>query len=70
MFRMKTNTVNLITHIFKAQYISHLTNAGLGHKSVWVPAGQGQQHYLHTFRHKQEGKNNNYIFNTLQPKPE
>jgi len=61
---MKTNTVNLIIHIFKARYISHLTNAGLAHKSVWVPVGLGQEYYLHTYRHKLEGKNNNYRFKT------
>jgi hypothetical protein len=66
MFRIKTNTMNLIIYIFKAQYISHLTNAGMACKSVWVHAGQGQEYYLHTYRHKLEGKNTNYVFNPFR----
>jgi len=40
----------------------------LVHKSVWVPAGRGQEYQLHAYRHKLDSKKNNYICNTLKPK--
>jgi hypothetical protein len=44
MFRMKTKYSEFNNKHFNAHYISHLTNSGLAHKSVWVPAGQGQEY--------------------------
>jgi hypothetical protein len=61
----EANKVNLIIHFLKLNtFFSHLTNARLAHKSVWVLAGQGQEYYLHAYRHNLEGGKNNYISKT------